>query len=136
MQVNVQGQVNVEETGEALVITPRFRRLDATVAPAFRDFLSTRIHNRGLVVFALGNIRSMDSSGLGSLVSVLKLLPAGGLVRLAEVSPALEKLLKRTRLHNVLPVFPTVALAVHGVIGDPSRLEQSGVRRARSAMDR
>lgn len=136
MQVDVQNQVNVEEISNALVITPRFRRLDAAVAPAFRDFLATRIHNRGLVVFALGNILSMDSSGLGSLVSVLKLLPAGGLVRLAEVSPALEKLLKRTRLHNVLPAFPSVALAVHGVIGDLSRLDQSGVRRPLTAADR
>jgi len=133
MQVDVQDQVNVEEISNALVVTPRFRRLDAAVAPAFRDFLSTRIHTRGLVVFALGNIRSMDSSGLGSLVSVLKLLPAGGIVRLAEVNPSLEKLLKRTRLHHVLPVFPSVALAVHGVIGDPSLMEQSGVRRLRNA---
>jgi anti-anti-sigma regulatory factor len=78
----------------------------------------------------------MDSSGLGSLVSLLKLLPAGGVVRLAEASTALEKVLVRTRLHNVLPVFPTVALAVNGVIGEPSPVDRAGHRLERAATDR
>lgn len=132
MQVDVEDQVNVEEISNALVITPRFRRLDAAVAPAFRDHLTPLLRDRRLVVFALGNIQFMDSSGLGSLVSLLKLLPAGGVVRLAEVSTALEKLLKTTRLNNVLPVFPTVALAVHGVISQPSRADRSGARPLRA----
>jgi anti-anti-sigma factor len=128
MQADLKDQVDIEELSNALVVTPRFHRLDATVAPAFRDLLTPRLRDRRLVVFALGNIRSMDSSGLSSLVSVFKLLPAGGVVRLAEVSSALEKLLKQTRLNNVLPVFPTTALAVHGVFGEPSRSDRSGAR--------
>jgi len=133
MQADVKDQVDVEEVGNALVITPRFHRLDAAVAPAFRDLLEPRLRERRLVVFALGNIQVMDSSGLGSLVSMLKLLPAGGVVRLAGVSPALEKLLKLTRLNNVLPAFPTVALAVHGFLGHASQVDRSGAQPQRAA---
>ena len=126
-------EVGVEEVGNALVVTPRFQRLDAAMAPTFRDHVVPLIRDRRLVVFALGNIRSMDSSGLGSLVSLLKLLPAGGVIRLAEVNAALEKLLRRTRLINVLPVFPSVALAVNGVFGETSGVYQVGAPRERIA---
>jgi len=133
MQADVKDQVDVEEIGNALVVTPRFHRLDAAVAPAFRDVVAPRLRDRRLVVFALGNIQVMDSSGLGSLVAMLKLLPAGGVVRLAGVSASLEKLLKRTRLSNVLPVFPTVELAVHGLLGHASLVDRSGARLRRAA---
>jgi anti-sigma B factor antagonist len=133
--IDMEDQVDIRKVSNALVVKPRFHRLDAVVAPAFRDHVAPRLRGQRLVVLALGDIQFMDSSGLGSLVSLLKMLPAGGVVRLAEVSPALEKVLKRTRLNNVLPVFPTVSLAVNGVIGEWSRLEVTGVRRVRAATD-
>jgi len=105
-------QVDIEQINHACVVTPRFRRLDAAVAPEFRDHIAPKIQEQRLVVFALGNVEFMDSSGLGSLVSLLKQLPAGGVVRLAEVSTALQTVLRLTRLDKVLPAYPTVALAV------------------------
>ena len=131
--MDMETQVDVEEINNALVVTPRFHRLDAAVAPAFRDHVVPLLRDRRLVVFALGSIQFMDSSGLGSLVSLLKLLPAGGVVRLAELSTALEKVLTRTRLNNVLPVFPTVALAVNGVFGEPIPADRARPRRERAA---
>jgi anti-sigma B factor antagonist len=131
--MDMEAHVDIEEIDNALVVTPRFHRLDAAVAPAFRDHVVPRLRDWRLVVFALGSIQFMDSSGLGSLVSLLKLLPAGGVVRLAELSTALEKVLARTRLNNVLPVFPTVALAVNGVFGEPSPADRAGPRRERAA---
>lgn len=105
-------QVDIAEIKHALVITPRFRRLDAAIAPAFRDHVAPQLTDRQLVVFDLGSIDFMDSSGLGCLVSLLKLLPAGGIVRLAAVSTSLQKVLKLTRLDKILQAFPTVDLAV------------------------
>jgi anti-sigma B factor antagonist len=112
VQVDVEVQVDIEEINHVLVITPRFCSLDAEVAQAFRDHVAPRIHGRRLVVFALGNIEFMDSSGLGSLVALYKKLPAGGVVRLAEVSIALQTVLRLTRLDTMLQSYPTVALAV------------------------
>jgi anti-anti-sigma factor len=65
-----------------------------------------------LVDFDLAGVEFMDSSGLGSLVGLLKLLPAGGVVRLAEVSTSVQRVLRLTRLDTVLQAFPTVELAV------------------------
>src|SRR5688500_4797049 len=84
--IDMEAQVDVREINNALVVKPRFHRLDAAVAPTFRDHVVPRLRGRRVVVFALGNIQFMDNSGLGSLVSLLKLLPAGGVIRLAEVS--------------------------------------------------
>jgi anti-sigma B factor antagonist len=104
-------QVDVEEFHHALVITPRFRRLDAAVATEFRDEVAPQLRDRRLVVFVLGDIEFMDSSGLGCLVSLFKQLPAGGVVRLAQVSTELQTALRLTCLDKVLPSYPTVELA-------------------------
>jgi anti-sigma B factor antagonist len=105
-------QVAIEEINHVLVIRPQFHRLDATVAPAFRDLVAPKLHDRRLVVLALEHIEFMDSSGLGSLVSLFKQLPAGGVMRLAEVNVALQAVLRLTRVDKVLQSYPTVALAV------------------------
>ena len=105
-------EIDVTEINDVLVIKPRFRRLDAAIAPAFRDHVAARVTGRQRVVFALGNVDFMDSSGLGSIVSVLKQLPAGGVVRLAEVSAGLQKVLRLTRLEAVLQSFSNVEQAV------------------------
>jgi len=112
VEAQVEAQVDVEEVDHVLVVTPLFCSLDATVAQAFRDHVAPKLRGRRLVVFALGNIEFMDSSGLGSLVALYKQLPAGGVVRLAQVSIALQTVLRLTRLDTMLQPFPTVALAV------------------------
>jgi anti-sigma B factor antagonist len=103
--------IDFSEVNHSLIIKPRFRRLDAAIAPAFRDQVAPRLEGRRLVVFALGTVEFMDSSGLGSLVSLLKLLPPGGVVRLAEVATTLQKVLRMTRLDSVFQSYPSIDLA-------------------------
>lgn len=105
-------KVDITELERALVIRPKFPRLDAGATPLFRDRVAPLLDGHQLVVFALGDIEFMDSSGLGCLVWLLKRLPAGGSVRLAEVADPLKKLIRLTRLEAVLPAFVSVELAL------------------------
>ena len=104
--------IDLEKIGEALLVRPRFRRLDAAVAVEFRDKVCSLVEDSQLVVIAMGNVDFVDSSGLGSLISLFKRLPPGAAMRLAEPSPSVVRLLRLTRLDRVLPAFGSVQQAM------------------------
>jgi anti-sigma B factor antagonist len=98
-----------EETRDgALRVTPLVARLDAEVAPALLDAVGATVGGRRLVVLSLGRIRAIDASGLAALVAILKRMPPGAELKLADVPPAVRAALAATRLDEV---FPTVATA-------------------------
>lgn len=106
--------VKFEETGGALVVTPGVKRLDALVAADFRTLVGERAAKASIVVVALGDVLFVDSSGLAALISVLKRVPPGGQVRLAQASSAVRSLLNITHLEKVFPVYDSVSAAVRG----------------------
>jgi anti-sigma B factor antagonist len=101
-----------EKADGALVVTPRFKRLDALIASEFRDAVGARLANHKTVVLALGSVGFVDSSGLASLISLLKRMPAGAQLRLCEVASPVQHLLTVTRLEKIFPVHPDVASAL------------------------
>ena len=100
---------------DALVFTPDVRRLDAMVAGEFRQSAVAAVGTHTRMVVVLTDVKSMDSSGLGALVSLLKALPPGGKLLLVGAQPAVRSLLTVTRLDKVFPLFDTVDAA----LGDP-----------------
>jgi anti-sigma B factor antagonist len=101
-----------EKADGALVVTPKLKRLDALVASEFRDLIAPRLASHKVVVLALGAVTFVDSSGLASLISLLKRMPAGAQLRLCEVDKAVQHLLTITRLEKIFPVHPDVASAL------------------------
>src|SRR5512140_800992 len=95
--------VRFEERRGALVVTPLAGRLDADVAPEFRDAVCPSVAGRRLVVVSLEHVRAMDASGLAALVAVLKAMPPGGELRLAHASPRVLALLAVTHLDELFP---------------------------------
>ncbi|AKJ07736.1 anti-sigma B factor antagonist [Archangium gephyra] len=106
--------VQFEQNGGALVVTPRFKRLDAQAAATFRTAVGERVSGARLVVVSLAQVTFIDSSGLAALISVLKRIPAGGQLRLAHANSSVLSLLTLTRLDKVLPSFDTVDKALAG----------------------
>ena len=100
--------------GGALVVHPAFERFDAVAAPAFRQALLPRVAGQALVILNLEQVAFMDSSGLSTLLSLLKALPAGGEVRLAHVHKDVGVLLKLTRLGSIFPAWRDVETALAG----------------------
>ena len=106
--------VRFEQAGGALVVHPGTTRLDAQAAPEFRQKVLDRAASASVVVVAMGQVAFMDSSGLAALISVLKKVPPGGQVRLAEPAASVRSLLKLTRLDKVFGLYDSVAAAVQG----------------------
>ena len=85
-------------------------RLVAAVAPALREEIFGRLHAGANVLFDLGNMVHIDSSGLGVLVQVLqKTKSLGGKVVLAALQPGPKIVFDITKVSRVFEIVPTVA---------------------------
>ena len=100
------GVVHVEET-----------RIDASVAIQFKDqFRNLTDGCNADVVLDLSSVEFLDSSGLGAVVAVRKLLGSGASLELAGLTPAVDKVMTLTRMNSVFPIHRDLdaALLAHG----------------------
>lgn len=100
--------------GEAVVLKPRMHRLDAASAAGFRSEALPMVRNKTVCVVDLSSVSFVDSSGLGSLVSILKAMRPGAQVRLAECSTTVRQLLGLTRLDRIFRTYDSVEAALGG----------------------
>lgn len=106
-------QLDIIQHGDVDVITVSEKRLDARCATSFRELINGHIMagNKKLIV-NLAAVEFIDSSGLGSLVSILKALgPQGDLV-LCGIRESIFGLFKLTRMDKVFLIVPGEAEAV------------------------
>ncbi len=110
--------IDVKLEGEATVVELLTKRLDASVALSFKDSVLGIVKSgRTRLVLDMSAVQFVDSSGLGALVSILKDIDVKGVLTIAEAPPALESLLKLTRMDKVFAIVPTVPQAVAKVTG-------------------
>lgn len=96
-----------ETHDNALIIDVQEPRLDASCTVAFKDAVRHAITDHdGRVLLDLESVVFLDSSGLGALVGVMKML--GGR-RLEVVAPGeiVRKVLKLTRMDQVFVIHDT-----------------------------
>jgi anti-anti-sigma factor len=88
--------------------------LDIASAPALREKLLGMLSpGAGRLVIDLSKVSSCDASGLAVLVGTGRRASLlGGFLRLAAVSPQVDRVLHITGLHRHLGVFPTVHAAI------------------------
>jgi len=85
-------------------------RFVAAVAPDLREEVSAKISDGTNVLFDLGKMVHIDSSGLGVLVQVLqKVKGGGGKVILAALQSAPKIVFDITKVSRVFEIVPTVA---------------------------
>ena len=90
----------------ATVIVPTMQRLDAGVAPAFKQAVVQLIEGGDTqLVLDLHKVDFLDSSGLGAMVSILKALGNRGVVAVCNARGAVHSLFKLTRMDKVFPIW-------------------------------
>jgi anti-sigma B factor antagonist len=90
------------------VIAPTAKRLDASVAPAFKQAVVALIEQGDTrLVLDLGGVAFLDSSGLGAMVSILKAMGSRGTVAICNVQGAAHSLFQLTRMDKVFTLLPT-----------------------------
>ena len=100
--------INIEEKGTTVLIEVKEERLDAHNSSELKtQMLSLFDEGKNNLVIDLQDVRFVDSSGLGSLVSGFKNASArNGNLKLSGLQPQVKSMFELTRLHRVFEIFP------------------------------
>ncbi len=99
--------LKVEEKDEVVIIQVKEERLDAHNSGELKSqMLSLFEEGKNHIVIDLQDVRFVDSSGLGALVSGFKNASArNGNLKLCGLQPQVKSMFELTRLHRVFEIF-------------------------------
>ncbi|WON75857.1 STAS domain-containing protein [Serratia sp. UGAL515B_01] len=99
MNFEIQSENGVE------IITPLVRRLDASVAGIFKqDILSFIQQGKNSILLDFSQVDFIDSSCLGALVSMLKMLNERGDLALCSLNSNIQNMFKLTRMDRIFTI--------------------------------
>lgn len=102
-------QLQTKDHGGLLVVTVCEDRIDAAGAIQFKERMrEVTATPSGRVVLDLSRVLFLDSSGLGAVVAVLKLLGPERKLELAGLTPTVAKVFRLTRMDTVFIIHPTL----------------------------
>lgn len=91
-----------EPGAEALVIRVNAARIDAAVAINFKERMRDLLaDSTPRVILDLSQVEFLDSSGLGAVVAVMKMLGPERALELAALTPTVERVFRLTRMDRV-----------------------------------
>ena len=104
---------NVEITsktdGDVIVVYLKGQALDASNVQRFRSETTSLFDDGKNFVFIFQDLKFVDSSGIGALLSCLRRAhAAGGDVKLAELQPGVKQLFELVRMNRLFEIFETL----------------------------
>ncbi len=101
-------QLNMVEKGDIVLIEVQEERMDAHNSSDLKEkMLQLFDEDKCNIVIDLAQVRFVDSSGLGALVSGFKNASArNGNLKLCGLQPQVKSMFELTRLHRVFEIFP------------------------------
>ncbi len=104
---------NTEEIDDVIVVELLGVVLDASNAMEFKSGIEAILGKSCKVVIDMGNVKFIDSSGCGTLLSCLrKLVSLGGDLKLFGVQKPVHTLFELVRMHRIVEIFNTKEEAV------------------------
>lgn len=107
--------ISCDKKNNVLVITPKTEVLDALASPEFKQKVMDLINNKDSknVVLDLHQLQFIDSSGLGSFLSVLRVLHGhGGELKLACMNRPVRAVFELVSMHKIFEIFNSTDEAV------------------------
>ena len=99
--------------GDALVLRVDVARVDAAVAVQFKGAVMDASKQAGSrVILDMSQVEFLDSSGLGAVVAVMKLLTPAIQLELAGLTPIVAKVFRLTRMDQVFAIHATAEEAL------------------------
>lgn len=98
-----------ERHADAVVMQVQAARIDAAGAIPFKEAVRACIDEDATrVVLDLSAVQFLDSSGLGAIVTVMKILGPGRRLELACLSPSVAKVFRLTRMDSVITIHDSL----------------------------
>ncbi len=99
-------EIEDKKDGNVLIVKILNKRLDAQGATDFKEKMSGYISSGShSIVLNMSEVDFVDSSGLGAMVSVLKLLGDGGNLVICGARGSVMRMFKLTRMNKVFSMF-------------------------------
>lgn len=108
-------QLNHTLSNDVLIITPEIPHLDAKQAAEFKEKVIQLIKENEMshVVLDLSQVQFIDSSGLGSFLSILRLLHAqGGDLKLARVHRSIKTMFELVAMNKIFDIHDQMEDAI------------------------
>lgn len=100
--------IATESVQDLLIVTIPGETLDAGNVKTLKEELTPLLQPGAKLIFDLSQLRFVDSSGLGLLLSCLRQVHnTGGDLKLCGLSKAVRALFELVRMHRVFEVFAT-----------------------------
>ena len=96
------------ETGDVLIVRVMAERIDAAAALKFKDALRELTGAASHVALDLRDVQFVDSSGLGAIVAVMKLMGTTRRLDLAGLTPTVDKVFRLTRMDSIFTIYSSV----------------------------
>ena len=98
-------KLNVTRKDGVLIIIPKVKRIDASVATDFKSKLMDFLENGDkVIVINLSEVDFIDSSGLGAMVLILRKIGADGRIKLCKLKEGVKSIFELTRLDEVFEI--------------------------------
>lgn len=105
--------IDTDRLSDVYIMTPSVRRLDASVAAGFKEAIAREIgEDRKALIVDFSKIDFIDSSGLGALVSLLKMMNGKGEMMLCALNPGIRNMFTLTRMDRIFRICPDRAAAL------------------------
>jgi anti-sigma B factor antagonist len=102
-----------------LIITPLDKRIDASVASDFKSKLIDFLENGDkVIVINLSAVDFIDSSGLGTMVLILRKIGTDGRIKLCKLKEGVRSIFELTRLDEVFEIHKSVEGAIESLKSD------------------
>lgn len=112
-------ELAISESPDLMVVRVLDPRIDAASAIQFKDRMrSLALQGHPRVMLDLSHVGFLDSSGLGAVVAVMKILGPDRRLELAGLTPNVEKVFHLTRMDTVFTIH---AAAPAMPVADPRR---------------
>ncbi|WP_438992029.1 STAS domain-containing protein [Lentibacter sp.] len=101
-------EFSCSEAGDVLIVRVLAARIDAAAALKFKDALRELAGQASHVVLDLRDVEFVDSSGLGAIVAVMKLMGRTRRLDLAGLTPTVDKVFRLTRMDSIFTIHDSV----------------------------
>lgn len=102
-------QLLAERRGDLLIVRAKDSRIDAAVAIQFKEHMRELVKTApSRVMLDLSRVAFLDSSGLGAVVAVMKLLGPTRNLELSGLTPSVEKVFRLTRMDSIFTIHRSV----------------------------
>jgi anti-sigma B factor antagonist len=103
MEISTRKQENIT------IVDFNFSSLDANTSNEFKSSMVKILESESRFIFNLENLKFIDSSGLGAILSCLKLVaPKGGEIKLCNPSKSARIIIELVNMHKVFEIYNNV----------------------------